>query len=176
MILRWLEILASFDFTVKHRKGTLHGNADALSRAPHAALPSPQEEKILVSDEATVVAALQAPPGFTLEELKDYQDRDDHLSDVQWWKTTPPTEAEKQLLSPDQQRLLALLSSLHQDTTTQLWSLQVPDDGVLGHRLYVPHALQHQVIKSAHQFLQHAGVNATSHFCIKRLFMFRLVP
>ena len=34
MILRWLEILASFDFTVKHRKGTLHGNADALSRAP----------------------------------------------------------------------------------------------------------------------------------------------
>ena len=36
MILRWLEILASFDFTVKHRKGTLHGSADSLSRAPHA--------------------------------------------------------------------------------------------------------------------------------------------
>ena len=55
MILRWLEILASFDFTVKH------GNTDALSRAPHAALPSPQEEKILVSDVAAIVAALQAP-------------------------------------------------------------------------------------------------------------------
>ena len=25
MILRWLEILASFDLTVKHRKGTIHG-------------------------------------------------------------------------------------------------------------------------------------------------------
>ena len=89
MILRWLEILASFDFTVKHGKGTLHGNADALSRAPHAALPSPQEEKILVSDKAAVVAALQAPPGFTLEELKDHQNRDEHLSDVQQWKNHP---------------------------------------------------------------------------------------
>ena len=37
MILRWLEILASFDFTIKHRMGTHHGNADSLSRAPQAA-------------------------------------------------------------------------------------------------------------------------------------------
>ena len=79
MILRWLEILASFDFTVKHRKGTLHGNADFLSRAPHASLPSPEEEKVLVSDEAAVVAAIQAPTGFTKEEIKDHQERDEHL-------------------------------------------------------------------------------------------------
>ena len=39
MILRWLGILASFEFTIHHRKGTLHGNADSLSRALHA--PSP---------------------------------------------------------------------------------------------------------------------------------------
>ena len=58
MILRWMEILASFDFTVHHLKGTLHGNADSLSRAPHAALPTPLEEKILVKDKGTVVAAL----------------------------------------------------------------------------------------------------------------------
>ena len=80
MILRWLEILASFEFTVQHRKGTLHGNADSLSRAPHAPLPTPEEEKVLVSDEAAVVAALQTPPGLTTEEVKDHQDRDDHLS------------------------------------------------------------------------------------------------
>ena len=75
----------------------------------HAALPSPREEKILVSDKAAVVAALQAPPGFTLEEVKEHQERDDHLRDVQRWKTDPPTETEKQLLSPDQRRLLALM-------------------------------------------------------------------
>ena len=82
MILCWLEILASFDFTVRHRKGTLYGNADSLSRAPHTALPMPLEEKILVSDKAAVVAALQAPPGFTLDEMREHQDRDNHLSNV----------------------------------------------------------------------------------------------
>ena len=55
MILRWLDILSSFDFTVRHRKGTLHGNADSLSRAPHSALPTSAEEKILVSDEGVVI-------------------------------------------------------------------------------------------------------------------------
>ena len=70
MILRWLEILASFDFTVKHRKGTLHGNADALSRALHATLPSPQEEKILVSDEGAVVAGPAGPALFYPRQTK----------------------------------------------------------------------------------------------------------
>ena len=126
MTLRWLEILASFNFTIKHRKGTLHGNADPLSWVPYAALPSPEEEKVLVSDEAAVVAALQAPPGFAVEEIKDHQKRDEHLGDIQRWKTEPPTETEKQLLSPDQRRLLVFLPSLHQDPSSGLWSLQNP--------------------------------------------------
>ena len=61
----------------------------------------------------------------------------------------PPTEAEKQLLSPDQQQLLVLPPSLHQDATNKQWSLQVPNDGVPGHRLYVPHALWHRIIEAA---------------------------
>jgi hypothetical protein len=36
MISRWLDTLANFDFEVVYRKGTAHGNADGLSRAPHA--------------------------------------------------------------------------------------------------------------------------------------------
>ena len=176
MILRWLEILASFDFTVKHRKGTLHGNADSLSRAPHAALPSPRKEKILVSDEAAVVTTLQAPPVFTLEEVKEHQERDGYLGDIQRWKTNPPTETEKQLLSLDQRRLLALLPALHQDPSSGLWSLQGQEDGMDFDRLYVSHALWHRIIEAAHQFLGHAGINATSHFCRKQVFMFRLIP
>lgn len=31
---RWLEELAQFDMQIVHRKGVLHGNADALSRMP----------------------------------------------------------------------------------------------------------------------------------------------
>ena len=176
MILRWLEILASFDVTVQHRKGTLHGNADSLSRAPHASFPTSEEEKVLVSDEAAVVAVIQAPPGFTTEEVKDHQERDEHLRDVQKWKTKPPSETEKQLLSPDQRRLLALLPSLHKDPSSGLWSLQTQEEGASSERLYVPHALRHRVVEAAHQFLGHAGITATAHFCRKRVYMFRLVP
>ena len=176
MILRWLEILASFDFTVKHRKGTLSWERRRPLPAPHAALPTPLEEKVLVSDEGAVVAALQAPPGFTLEEMQEHQERDDHLQDVQWWKTESPTEAEKQLLSPDQQRLLTLLPTIQQDTTSGLWSLRGQEDGIDTDHLYIPHAMRRRIIEAAHQFLGHAGINATSHFCRKRFFMFRLVP
>ena len=176
MILRWMEILAGFDFTVKHRNGTLHGNAASLSRAPHASFPSPEEEKVLVSDEAAVVTAIQAPPGFTVEEIKDHQERDEHLRDVQRWKTEPPSEMEKQLLSPDQRRLLAFLPSLHQDPSSGLWSLQTQEEGTSSERLYVPHTLRHRVIEAALQFLGHAGITATAHFCRKRVYMFQLVP
>ena len=43
-------------------------------------------------------------------------------------------------------------------------------------RLYVPHALRHWVIEAAHQFLGHAGIISTAHFCQKRVFMFWLIP
>lgn len=34
MVARWISVLETFDFEIKHRKGVLHGNADALSRRP----------------------------------------------------------------------------------------------------------------------------------------------
>ena len=175
-ILRWLEILASFDFTAMHGKDTLHGDADSLSRVPHAVLPSPAGEKILVRDEAAVGAVLQVPPGSPTEEIKEHQERDDPLRAVQQRKTEPPSETEKQMLSSDQRRLLASLSPLHQGLSSGLWSLQGQEDGVPCDRLYVPHALRHWVIEAARQFLDHAGINSTSHFCRKGIFMFCLVP
>ena len=143
--------------------------------APHAALPLLEEEKVLVSDEAAVVVALQAPHGFAVEKIKDHQEREEHLHDIQRWKTEPPSETEKPLLSPDQRRLLAFLPSLHQDPSSGLWSLRNPEDEVSGDCLHVPHALPHQFIEADHQFLGHAGITATAHFCQKRVFMFRLV-
>ena len=88
----------------------------------------------------------------------------------------PPSETEKQMLSPDQRRLLASLSSLHRDLPSGLWSLRGQEDGVPCDRLYVPHALRHWVLEAARQFLDHTGINSTSHFYRKGVFMFRLVP
>ena len=34
MLARWLSVLSIYDYEVQHRKGTLHSNADGLSRMP----------------------------------------------------------------------------------------------------------------------------------------------
>ena len=34
MVGRWITYLSTFDFDLEHRRGVLHGNADALSRKP----------------------------------------------------------------------------------------------------------------------------------------------
>ena len=34
MLARWLSVLSTYDYEVQHRKGTLHSNADGLSRMP----------------------------------------------------------------------------------------------------------------------------------------------
>jgi hypothetical protein len=34
MLARWLSMLTTYDFDIEHRRGTKHGNADALSRKP----------------------------------------------------------------------------------------------------------------------------------------------
>ena len=147
-----------------------------MSQAPHLALPTPLEEKVLVSDEGAVVAAIQTPPSFTLEEIKEHQERDDYLQDIQKWKSSTQTDTEKQLLSPDQRKLLSLLPSIQQNKTSKLFTLQGQEDETDTDSLYIPHALRHRIIEAAHQFLGHAGINATSYFCRKRFFMFRLVP
>lgn len=34
LLARWISLLETYDFTIEHRKGNLHGNADGLSRRP----------------------------------------------------------------------------------------------------------------------------------------------
>ena len=55
-VARWIERLAEFDFTIEHRPGRLHGNADALSRSFH------QREPNLLTNKAT---GLENPPPIT---------------------------------------------------------------------------------------------------------------
>ena len=44
VLARWLEKLASFDYTVQHRPGKSHGNANALSRLPETQAKSHSKE------------------------------------------------------------------------------------------------------------------------------------
>ena len=90
---------------------------------PGASLPSfptPEEERVLVSGEAAVVAAIQAPQGFTTEGVRDHQERDE--TSPRCAKCGKPSRLPRQRSNcclPDQRRLLAFLPSLHQDPSSR---------------------------------------------------------
>jgi RNase H-like domain found in reverse transcriptase len=63
-IARWAVFLSEFEFTVRHRPGRIHGNADGASRGPHPAeAPDELDEKLAevwqLSARQLVEAALQ---------------------------------------------------------------------------------------------------------------------
>ncbi len=64
---RWAAKLASYDFSIKHRAGRVHNNADGLSRAhiaPTSDTPAPGHTAIeattLTTDCSPLLAALEA--------------------------------------------------------------------------------------------------------------------
>ena len=65
---RWLEILAEYQFTVEHRPGKRHGNADALSRTPCTQCGR-QEEPGEDSVETITVADASPPQGDSVESI-----------------------------------------------------------------------------------------------------------
>ena len=77
MIQRWLYILSSYDFTIQHRAGSKHANADGLSRAPHLTnngIPS------TIEDEDVSVHALREIrnlEGLTLDAAENSQKDDE---------------------------------------------------------------------------------------------------
>jgi hypothetical protein len=44
MIMRWFNTVSNFNFSIEHRPGKKHANADALSRCAHAAEPDPDDK------------------------------------------------------------------------------------------------------------------------------------
>ena len=104
---RWLETLSEFDFTIEHRPGKVHANADALSRKAHALVtaatstlpnsaiePSPQPT-VTPSHENSTTAQSHDPQSqqsskpwhgqYTHEELTKAQRADPDLAVVLSW-------------------------------------------------------------------------------------------
>ena len=61
---RWLEALQEYNFTIEHRKGRLHGNADVMSRKPFTQCgrdshsnANTDEAKLALIEQHTVIPA-----------------------------------------------------------------------------------------------------------------------
>ena len=86
---RWLECVTKYDFDVLYRKGTAHGNADALSRAEHlppavCALPNPPQ-----SDLAPLVELVRSKTHPTPQQAETFAPEIRFL--LKYWSTITPT-------------------------------------------------------------------------------------
>ena len=79
----WLEVLSEFDYTVVHRAGKRHTNADALSRGrcSQCGLEEEEEDETLPCD---AVSHLMLP-AWTVEEIKAQQSSDPDLHQMISW-------------------------------------------------------------------------------------------
>jgi len=95
---RWLEIIEEYDFSVEHRPGTKHGNADAISRRPcrmkscvcrHSVTsdvtPTPSQEPDAVLNCALTVSSFTVAddpnvPSWSLSRIQEAQENDPDLA------------------------------------------------------------------------------------------------
>ena len=80
-VARWLERLSDFDFVVKHRPGSLHNNADGLSRLPWAEQEMMRPE---VGSDVAWVQSVSVDP-LSNESIQVAQSQDEVLSQVVKW-------------------------------------------------------------------------------------------
>ena len=154
---RWLEAMASFDFTIQYRKGERHGNADSLSRAPH--IQEPGED--LQDDSTDILASLGARPAVR-------GPLPGHMA-----ATAPPMQSEEQA-TQEQARDAQLQAVL--GTTGAPVDPKNPWVGIPVHKvngvayttnarkqqvLLVPSHLQLTTIKAVHWLTGHKGREAT---------------
>ena len=107
-IARWLEVLSTYDFEIKHRAGKQHGNADGLSRRPcsecnYCSRQESKDSPLLGSEQS--VSALRAVSNVpdndaelltwfqskSLSEISESQNKDYVLSDIINLKETFPS-------------------------------------------------------------------------------------
>lgn len=164
-VARWLEVLAEFDYTVVHREGKRHTNADALSRSRCKQCGLEQTDEDCDSWNCSEISN-PLLPAWTVEEIKDFQRNDPDLVQVLGWlqsATTPPEcpkDASWRLASLWTQRGYLTLNN---GILYRHWE-DVPGGGVNKHlQLVLPRKLVNDVLDGLHGGVGggHLGVRKT---------------
>jgi transposase InsO family protein len=165
MLQRWLAVLADYDFEVQYRKGSLHGNADALSRTDHAtAIEDPDYFLNALTqwhDDSLILAPIwPAKPDWTATFLRQQQEEDPDLKIIAEWvkkQHFTPTKEEKTPLSHLGQSYSGLLPYLRRDSEGVLRTM----DAAGKSKLCLPRELWDTAIKYTHEVGGHMGQTST---------------
>lgn len=159
---RWLEKLQQYDFTVEHRPGKLHGNADGLSRRPCGGSCS-YCEKVDTKEVRRTSVQIE---DWTTDDL-----RRDQLDDVVIGpilkllesRSDRPTWEEVSALGPDSKTLWAQWNSLRLENGLLKRAWESPDGKQIRMQLLVPKKRVKMLLTEMHGGISggHLGINKT---------------
>ena len=190
MVQRWLEALSNFQFTIEHRAGAKHSNADALSRVDHAQedptltnIGDDDEEPIMsignTLDETIIAGILAMNISSSLsatEEWAEEQRNDLNLGPIHRLidSNEKPTPEMFKLASKEGQLFLTNFNDYYRDgngllrwnrPTTSDKPNQKPNKPIL-----IPRSLRHQICKTVHEESGHRGRDETVNRCSKHFY------
>ena len=141
---RWALTLSAYSYSIMHKPGKDHANADVLSRLP---LPDAPAEVPVPGDTVLLMEHLQASP-ITAAQIKRWTERDPVLSKVQEFVMTGwPSDEASEELRPFRSRKL----ELSVENGCLLW----------GRRVVVPPQGREKVIEELHA--GHPGASRMTH-------------
>ena len=163
MIQRWLHTLAQYQFTIIHRAGKKHGNADGLSRAPHLKNEIREDNDPILADEVIGALAVQAQPTWTSSYIREAQRLDPILRDLFSLLNDPKADDRNtKNLDPETRLYFQLRSQIEIDEQGIL-RIRAPKTLFSKSRsvILLPRRLQIDAIRKAHVQMAHKGVQAT---------------
>jgi hypothetical protein len=166
MVQRWLQNPANNEFDVVHRLGRNHGNADALSRAPHLIEDPTLELDISMGEKiGPMVCSLQSEEAWTMELVREGQEQDEELSEVRKWVLDKTTSLQQSALTAEGKKLAGLFDSLYLDKDQVLrydftygQEMGLPE---VRHLIVLPESVHRGAIERAHHTVAHKAVDAT---------------
>ena len=162
---RWLSLIEEYDFTLLHRPGARHGNADAMSRRPctkHDCCTEAATMKEVRVIENQIADALLS----TREEvdLASEQRQDPELNEVIQFVSTrseAPGFDEIGLGSSVVKSLCRQFHRLSVEHGVLVRSFELPLTGQIIKQVLLPRNLRRSFIKELHRSLAHLGVTRT---------------
>ncbi|GBM95150.1 Transposon Ty3-G Gag-Pol polyprotein, partial [Araneus ventricosus] len=180
-IARWIQRLQEYDFEIQHRKGTSHGNADALSRRPckESCKHCTNAEKKFGMETDISVKALTTEDAWSSSEVQKAQLEDPAIRPILERKLNSEDRPSWQEIvpeSPATKRFWALWDSLHLKDGV-LYRKWESDDGSSSRwQLILPKSRIQEVLRETHDSASggHFGVMKTLSKTRERFYWDRL--
>ena len=173
---RWIEELQAYDFTVVHRPGTQHGNADALSHRPcdsdGCRYCEKREAQECESLKTEVKCAALGPGGPFADqglvavdtvEWKKNQEEDGDIRPVYMWVAArhKPRWEEVSVFSRATKGLWSMFETLRLCDGVLQRGWKEPATGEIRWQVVVPGALKETVLRAIHGTPGHFGISKT---------------